>query len=744
MGLGGNTGLSAFQWLHSALQEQLYRMRWTQLRPIQVEAIHALLSGSDHLIVSANTAGGKTEAAFLPILSRIVEEGRPGLRAVYVGPLKALINDQFRRLEDLCTTAEIPVHKWHGDVGRDKKKSFLQNPSGVLLITPESVESLFINHPHRLDMLFSDLSFIVIDELHTFIGSERGAHLKSLLARMMQKAREPIRLVGLSATLGDVCLAARWMCPKEPESVRIIADSAAKTIKYVIKGYLRSGGKPDSVAELDEERDGGDEVDAPLETEADYALAEDLICAFSAKTALIFANNKARLEFYADLVSRTCQRTRRPDTFRIHHGSLSKAEREETEEALRSTFPTTTFCSATLELGIDVGNVAAVGHIGAPWSVNSLTQRLGRSGRRDGEASVMLVHVQEDEPTAQTGLVDRLFPELLQAVAMTELLLEKWCEPPDWNRLHLSTLVQQVLSVVAETGGASAVTLHDRLVVRGAFADLPKDVFIRVLRDIGASDLLEQTPEGDLILGLVGERIVRSADFYAAFVTNEEYKVICAGHVIGTVTSVPGMGADGFLILAGRRWRILEVNSEHKDILVEPAKGGRLPYFKGASGADIHPRVREKMREVLGNESMPGYLNPKAEEMLRMAREVGRGLGLPGLSLIRDGVDLWWFTWTGSRIHRTLAALGQHYAGLDVQDEGIALRFERTTEADVRHAYLALAESCPSAEEIAARLPVRVTEKYDSFLSDDLQCLLYARNCLDCNGARTVIVGQMG
>ncbi|MDX9975782.1 MAG: DEAD/DEAH box helicase [FCB group bacterium] len=723
---------SAFDRLHPLLREQLYGMRWTQLRTIQVEAIHAILGGTGHLIVSANTAGGKTEAAFLPVLSRVLEEPRAGLRAVYVGPLKALINDQFRRLEDLCASAEIPVHKWHGDVGRDKKK-LLQDPSGVLLITPESIESLFINHPYRLDTLFSALSFIVIDELHAFIGSERGAHLKSLLARVSQKAKEPPRLVGLSATLGDVALAARWLCPRETEQVRIVSDSADKVIKYIVKGYLRAGhnDSPEDTAE------------APSETEADCALADDLIRVFSGKTALIFANNKTRLEFYADLVARTCQRLNRPDGFRIHHGSLSKAEREDTEEALRSSVPTATFCSATLELGIDVGNVAAVGHIGAPWSVNSLAQRLGRSGRRDGEASVMYVHIQEDEPTSRTVLVERLFPDLLQAVAMTELLLEKWCEPPDWDRLHLSTLVQQILSVVAETGGARAQTLFERLVERGAFMDVPRDVFLRVLRDLGAADLLEQTPEGDLILGLEGERTVRSVDFYSAFTTPEEYKVVCAGHNIGTVTMDPGMGADGFLILAGRRWRIVEVDNDRQEILVEPAKGGRLPYFSGAGGRDLHPRVREKMREVLGSELLPAYLNPKAKEMLQASRAVARELGLPAQVFVRDGVDTWWFTWTGSRINRTLAALGKHFAKLDVRDEGIALVFEKATEADIRRAYLEFAEHCPSAEDIAARIPVRVTEKYDAFLSDDLQCLLYARNCLDTSGAVSTIAAAL-
>ena len=156
-----------------------------------------------------------------------------------------------------------------------------------------------------------------------------------------------------------------------------------------------------------------------------------------------------------------------PDLFRVHHGSLSKSEREETEEALKSAQPTATFCSSTLEMGIDVGNVKLVGQIGPPWSVSSLTQRLGRSGRKEGESSVIRIYIEEDEPEQNTSLFDRLFLDLLQATAMTELMLEKWCEPPEIDRLHLSTLIQQVLSVITERGGARADELHRTLVLAG-------------------------------------------------------------------------------------------------------------------------------------------------------------------------------------------------------------------------------------------------------------------------------------
>jgi ATP-dependent Lhr-like helicase len=217
----------------------LYKMGWTELRPIQVDAIYEIFNTDKNIIISANTASGKTEAAYLPILSQIVDRKEHGISTIYVGPLKALINDQFDRLEDLCKLAEIPVFKWHGDVGSNAKKNFLKNPAGVLLITPESVESLFINHSHNLSTLFRSLSFIVIDEMHSFIGTERGAHLRSLISRVIHKSARNVRIVGLSATIGDLELAKQWLISRCPESISLITDpTEQKSIKYSIQGYF--------------------------------------------------------------------------------------------------------------------------------------------------------------------------------------------------------------------------------------------------------------------------------------------------------------------------------------------------------------------------------------------------------------------------------------------------------------------------------------------------------------------------
>lgn len=446
----------AFSRLHATVQEALYRMNWTKLRPIQVDAIHEVFDGDGNIVIAARTASGKTEAAFLPVLSRIVAEPRQGVRAIYAGPLKALINDQFLRLERLCEIAEIPVHKWHGDVGRSAKKTLLDIPSGVLLITPESIESLFVNHPARLSSIFANLEFVVIDEMHAFLGSERGAHLKSLTTRLASKSRSPVRRIGLSATLGDMDAARSWLRTGEPQRVRLIEDkSDEKMVRLKVYGYLVHRVREN------ERKEPHDELDLPI----DRPLALDVFNAFQGRTALIFANMKSDIETYADFARKEAERRGLADLFRVHHGSLSKGEREDTEEALRSDRPTATFCSSTLEMGIDVGSVEAIGQIGAPWTVSSMAQRLGRSGRKEGDTQELRLYIEQDEPEATSPLAARLFPQLLQAIAMVELMVkEKWCEPPDIDRLHLSTLVQQILSVITEAGGAMADRLYAPLI----------------------------------------------------------------------------------------------------------------------------------------------------------------------------------------------------------------------------------------------------------------------------------------
>jgi ATP-dependent Lhr-like helicase len=707
---------SAFSFLHPTIQEKLYKMQWTELRPIQEDAIRALFTTDKNLIISAKTASGKTEAAFLPILSQIVDKKGVGVSAIYVGPLKALINDQFQRLEKLCELAEIPVFKWHGDVGSGGKTKFLKNPSGVLLITPESIESLFINHPDDLLRLFGSLSFIVIDEMHSFIGSERGAHLKSLLSRVLHKSPKGVRLIGLSATFGDPELAKKWLIPRNPDSITIISDpNEQKEIQYLIRGYVLE--KPVKAKPTKE-----DQTTSPI--------IEDIVRYFYGKTALIFVNSRELLEFYTDSTRAYLERKGLPDSFRIHHGSLSKSEREDTEDALKSNRPTATFCSSTLEMGIDVGNVSIIGQVGAPWSVNSLAQRLGRSGRKEGEPSVLIMFIVENE-SKEDSIVERLHLELLRAVAMSELMIEKWNEPPQVGYYHYSTLIQQILSIIAERGGSTAKDLFDTLVKDGAFLNVRQDDFLQILRSMGTADLIEQDERDVLILGLEGERIVRNFEFYSAFTSPREFSIIHKGGKIGSIQSAPDLETRKFLILAGRRWEILEIDFKRSEILVEPSKGGKVPKYFSGTGADIHPKIREKMLEIVTSDYVPAYLDLQAQAMLKEAQHAARETGLTENPFVVDGAHTYWFTWTGSGKHRTLFTLGKEFAELHVEDEEIALKFKGVSPSQIHEKYKEMFASCPFPEEIAEKFQGRTSEKYDQFVPENLQIKEYAKRYID-------------
>ena len=741
-------GPPAFSLLDPGLQEQLFQMRWTELRPIQVDAIHEILGGSRHLLIMAQTAGGKTEAAFLPILSLLVQDPGKSIHSLYVSPLKALINDQFRRLGQLCESMDIPVHRWHGDVSRAHKQELLRSPSGVLLITPESLESLLINHPAALGRIFGDLRFAVIDELHAFLGSERGAHLRSLLSRVLARTGKPVRKVALSATIGDPAAAARWLSPPDGNQVLRIEDLTGKTIRLSVRGYLRSQPIPRGGHEGEEPGEGssdGEEMAEPLSSPSqsrrsdrqnadDLVLVEDLIRCFHGKTALIFGNSKPRLELLADLVRRYQEIHKQPCLFRIHHGSLSRSEREETEEALRSDIPTATFCTSTLELGIDIGNIAEIGQIGPPWSVSALAQRMGRSGRHEGEPSVMRLFVEEERPAERSGLVDRIFPSLLQGVAMTELMLEGWCEPPETDRLHLSTLVQQTLSCIAERGGISAAGLFDMLVSRGGFRKVSRKMLVDVLHSLGEAELIEQDPDGVLILGMQGERIVRGHDFYAAFLTEMEYRVVHQGHSIGTIPASPSLMQNGFLILAGRRWKILEIDSKRLEISVEPSRAGQAPMFSSASPGDIHPLIRARMKQTLLGSDMPRYLDPTAREMLASARKTALQNDLDQSEWVDDDGFTLWLTWDGTRVNRTLMAIALR-AGLRASEEPVGLRFEGVTMEEARMVYRQARNNPPNPLALARGFPMIVREKYDGFLSEPLLVESFARDHLDAAGA---------
>ncbi|HKQ49469.1 MAG TPA: DEAD/DEAH box helicase [Phycisphaerae bacterium] len=726
---------AAFELLSPGVKQQLWQMGWTELRSIQAQAIHHILESSGHCIIAAETAGGKTEAAFLPILSNIGDEPPGSVRAMYVGPLRALINDQFRRVEDLCNHLEMPVFRWHGDVEASSKKKLLRAPAGILLITPESLESLFVNRSGELGNLFAGLRFVVIDELHVFLGSERGLHLASLLARLRTSAtagRPDFRVVGLSATIGDMEVARRFIDPDAPERVAIIeSDREEKEFRYRLHAYLSQ-----AADDQETEKEADDDAFDHAEYETMRLVANDLVEHCRGSSNLVFTNAKGDLEIYADLCRSLSESQGSPTEFLVHHGSLSKEIREDTELEMKSGRPRTALCSSTMELGIDIGSVKMVGQIGPPWSVASFKQRIGRSGRKDNDARVARVYIVNRDLGANAELLDRLHLELVQAIAISELLFEGWIEPTVAPKLDFSTLTHQIISVIAETGGLAAAKVFDRLCKVGPFRAVEPAHFAQVLRCLGEKDIVEQTAEGDLILGLLGERLRAERDFYASFATPEEFSVLYGERPIGTLPLriVPDVGEH--IILAGRRWKIAHVDLEKGEIHVAPAKGRKRPLFLGGPG-EIHDRVRQTMRTILADTKSYPYLNPTGTQFLTVARAAALSAGVLHTPLIAPSDhECLWFTWMGTRVQTTLTAM-LRLQGLTCVERGVAIDI-RHPRQDVVVAVESLIKSCPAPAAIAGQVQPKQRRKYDHWFDEGLLNSSLAQDVLDVSGALTV------
>ncbi|SEA77820.1 DEAD/DEAH box helicase [Paraburkholderia sartisoli] len=727
----GSTESRSFDLLDERIRRWIWREGWTELRDAQERAVPALIDADRDVIIAAATAAGKTEAAFLPILSNLLRDGRCVGSVLYVSPLKALINDQWSRLEQLCESLDIPVTGWHGDVSAGRKQRFLKHSTGVLLITPESLEALFVNRGASLATIFSTLRYVVVDELHAFIGAERGMQLQSLMARVDHVCGRAVPRVGLSATLGDMQLAARFLRARAKQPVEIIeSGSAGQELKVLIKGFVETG------ARLDFDLAPGErpalEDDVPGST---LEVASQIYRALRGSNNLIFPNSRRLVENYASLLRRACERDGYPNEFWPHHGSLSKELREETERALKAgDRPASAVCTTTLELGIDIGAVKSVAQIGPPPSVASLRQRLGRSGRRKGEAAILRCYCVEAELRDDSDLSDRLREGLVQSVAMVRLLLKRWFEPPRAGGLHPSTLVQQILSIIAERGGATAIDLWQTLVVDGPFDTIDKPTFAAILRSLGSRDLIVQEQGGLLLHGVAGERLVNHYAFYASFSSDDEFSVIAGNRHLGSLPVSHPLTPGQSIIFAGQRWRVEDVDAEKKSVFVHPDRGGAPPVFDGA-GARVHDEVRREMHRVLAETEPVAFLDARAQMLLDEARRYFASSNLATQSIFVAGSSVMLATWSGDWLNDALVVL-LRAQGLDAWNQGPAVSVRASGTGTVRDVLQRIATMTASETTAALQTIQNVdNEKWDWTLPDDVKRTAYASLRLDLAGA---------
>lgn len=672
---------TGFELLESRIQRWIWQEGWTTLRDAQERAVPVLVEADQDVIIAAATAAGKTEAAFLPILTNLLNRNDPPGAVLYISPLKALINDQWGRLDRLCEQLEIPVVAWHGDISSSRKHRFLKCSEGVLLITPESLEALFVNRGSSLTGVFQNLRYVVVDELHAFIGSERGKQLQSLMHRVDIVAGRKLPRVGLSATLGDMRLGSEFLRPGQADDVTVIeSKNSNQGIQVQVRGYIqppmshlrKTVATSPNINSLDQTDADAAEEEEENKANPDFAIADHLYKVLRGSNNLIFPNSRTQVEWYADQLRRRCEQDGVPNEFWPHHGSLSKELREQAEQALKAgTHAASAICTTTLELGIDIGNIKTVAQIGSPPSVASLRQRLGRSGRRAGEKATLRVYCKESPLTDGSSLSDQLRQGLVQTIAMIRLLARGWFEPPRAQGIHASTLVQQILSIIAQCGGASAGDLWRCLVAEGAFTTIEKPDFIALLKFLGEHELIAQESSGLLLPGTIGERMINHYEFYSAFTSGEEFRLVCEGKTLGSVPITRPLTKDQRIIFGGRRWQVRDVDLTAKVIMVSAARAGAPPSFDGL-GAMVHDGVREEMRALL-NESTPcPFLDVGAQQLLNEARMLFVDLGLADRHLIEAGGKCYLVSWMGDYANDALRLLLNH-VGVPCENAGLFL-----------------------------------------------------------------------
>lgn len=611
----------SFDLLSEPIRKFIRDKGWEQLRPIQNAAISKILGSDENFILASRTASGKTEAAFLPILSK-VNFNDSGIQVLYISPLIALINDQFYRVEELCKNLDVTVTKWHGEANKTLKNRLIKQPTGVVLITPESLEAMFVNKPFNVKQLFSNLKYVVIDEIHSFIGTDRGTQLKSILSRLQGVNSNSFSTVGLSATIGDYNEAKRFT--GDELKTKVLLDRTVKEINALFRFFKNEN------------------EELPLE------LLKDLYIETKDNKVLIFPNSRGRAEEVAVKLKKISDRVKGHPNYFSHHSSVDREVREYVEyfakNKKRHNFCIS--CTSTLELGIDIGSVDEVVQIDATHSIASLIQRVGRSGRKDGESSNLFLYA-----TTQWTL--------LQSIACWLLYKESFIEPPEKNEKPYDILVHQALSITKGHSGILLIDLIKQLKENSAFNLIEKSEIEEILQHLIEIDFLEKI-QHEVIIGVDGEKVVNSREFYSVFKTEENFKVVNAGNTIGEIPFSPQIIEDENILLSAKIWKIKFVDHKAKKIEVIPAKDGKKPMFFGG-GAVVHQKIREKMFEVLYSKTEYDFLDKPSFDEIEMMRKDFAVFDIKDLQserpLLTAEKHLQLFTFTGTRINRTIQLL---------------------------------------------------------------------------------------
>ncbi|BAL23495.1 DEAD/DEAH box helicase [Azoarcus sp. KH32C] len=562
-----------FDTLHPALQYHVVNsLGWSSLRPTQRDAILPIRDGR-HCLLLAPTAGGKTEAAIIPVLSRMLTENWIGVSVLYVCPIKALLNNLAQRLEHYAGLVGRRVELWHGDVSQSRKQRALKDPPDIILTTPESVEGMLISTRVERQAWFGSVRAVVVDELHAFAGDDRGWHLRSILARLEGYVCEPPQRIGLSATVRNPEQLLAWFAPfgeREVVGSASVSTDADVTVDFV--------GSIENAATVISRLHRG-------------------------KKRLVFCDSRSQTEQIGNLLRQHGLRTF------VSHASLSASERKQAESAFAEEKDCVIVATSTLELGIDVGDLDYVIQIDAPSTVSSFLQRMGRTGRRQGARRNCLFLATTDQA-------------FLLTLGLAEQWTQGWVEaaiapPESWG-----VVAQQTLTVVLEHGALARTELLSKIATcfpECGAADL--EVLVDGLVELG---YLHEAGENVLQVGPETEREYGRAHYRGLLATFEGSSLLTARHAGSDIGFVDPSALSGHeerrnILLAGRTWRIVDVDWGRRIVTLEPASGGGTARWTGVGrvlGAEVCGAIRTALsKETLGGVTLSKRAALRLEEL---------------------------------------------------------------------------------------------------------------------------------
>lgn len=610
--------MSVFSRLAPRLQEAIVaRLGWSSLRPVQEQAGDALLAGANAVIL-APTAGGKTEASMFPTISQMVESAPDGVGALYIAPIKALLNNQAERLGLYTEMVGLRRFVWHGDTDDSSRRKFLKEPAELLMTTPESLEVMLVSQRVDTAKLFGDLRIVVIDEVHALAGSDRGAHLMSVLERIARYSRHDLQRVGLSATVGNPEAILDWLQGSSQREARVVDPPKVPSRRQLLVIH-----RPEL-----------------------SLLARDAAQLAQGQKSLFFCQSRSTTEKVAETMRRA------GTTVFVHHSAVSKEERLLAEETFnRGTadgLGACIVCTSTLELGIDVGDLDRVLQADAPDTVSSFLQRMGRTGRRDGQAANTTFFCESSE-------------SVLQAIALIELAKAGWVESVPIQERCWSVLIHQLLTMALAAGGITAEDAWTHLSRVPDFRGINREEFDRLIHWL-LSDGGLRLASGQLVLGPKAEKRFGRKNFmelFAVFTSPTSYTVATTtGQPLGSLNQefVDRLvdGVSSFL-LGGRGWVVMRIQHDDRRVFVEPAPRGKQPTWGGYIPQFLGMEVCQKMREVLVDALKYPYLDAIAAEAMVERQDAMRPVfsrQQAGIE-VKDG-ELRWWTFAGGKINATL------------------------------------------------------------------------------------------